>query len=120
MDPGAGRGESRWGAHRGRAGRPMCRAGRRAHRGSGPTHQGRDTSGILAGLVDRDLEALVLLGADPIRDVPDGRLAREAIAAAGFVVAIDLFLNDSSELADVVLPAESFGEKEGTLLQIPD
>ena len=83
-----------------------------------PTHEARDTLGILEGLAVGDLKALVLLGADPIRDVPDATVARRGIEAAEFVVAIDLFLNDSSQLADVVLPAEAFGEKEGTVTNL--
>ncbi|MDH5615562.1 MAG: NADH-quinone oxidoreductase subunit NuoG [Acidimicrobiia bacterium] len=83
-----------------------------------PTHEARDTLGILEGLALGDLKALVLLGADPVRDVPDGFLARRGIEGADFVVAVDLFLTDSSELADVVLPAEGFGEKEGTVTNL--
>ncbi|MGZ8754152.1 MAG: NADH-quinone oxidoreductase subunit NuoG [Acidimicrobiia bacterium] len=83
-----------------------------------PTHQARDTLGILEGLAVGDLKALVLLGADPIRDVPDATVARRGIEAAEFVVAIDLFLTDTSQLADVVLPAEAFGEKEGTVTNL--
>ena len=83
-----------------------------------PTHEGRGTHGILQGLADGDLKGLVLLGADPMRDVPDGTLARQGIESADFVVAIDLFLTDSSEMADVVLPAEAFSEKEGTVTNL--
>ena len=83
-----------------------------------PTHEGRDTLGILEGLAAGDLKGLVLLGADPVRDVPDGRFAQRGIEGAEFVVAIDLFLTDSSKLADVVLPAEAFGEKEGTVTNL--
>jgi NADH-quinone oxidoreductase subunit G len=86
--------------------------------GAMPTHQGHDTLGILNGLDAGDLKGLVLLGADPVRDVPEGAVARRALETAEFVVAIDLFLTDSTELADVVLPAETFGEKEGTVTNL--
>nr|MDQ3384961.1 molybdopterin-dependent oxidoreductase [Actinomycetota bacterium] len=56
----------------------------------------------------------VLLGADPIADFPDRDLARRGIAGAGFVVAVDAFLTQSSRQADVVLPAAIFGERGGT------
>ncbi|MGH8873689.1 MAG: NADH-quinone oxidoreductase subunit NuoG [Acidimicrobiia bacterium] len=80
-----------------------------------PTSLGLGCRGILERLADGDLKALVLCGADPVRDVPDGTLARRALEAARFLVAIDLFLTDSTRLADVVLPAEAFAEKEGTV-----
>ena len=82
--------------------------------GAVPDHEGRDARGILEGLASGDLKALVMVGADPVRDVPDGALAAEALDKAEFVVALDLFLTDSSARADVVLPAEAFAEKEGT------
>jgi NADH-quinone oxidoreductase subunit G len=57
-------------------------------------------------------EALYIAGADPVGDDP-------AMAAdfkdAGFVVVQDLFLTETAKLADVVLPAQPFTEREGTL-----
>jgi len=82
--------------------------------GAVPDHEGRGARGILEGLAAGDLKALVMVGADPVRDVPNGALAAEALDNAEFVVALDLFLTDSSSRADVVLPAEAFAEKEGT------
>ncbi len=79
-----------------------------------PDHEGRGATGILDGLETGELKALVLLGSDPVRDHPDPGLARRAVEGADFVVALDLFLTDSSSLADVVLPVEAFGEQEGT------
>ncbi|MGQ0848897.1 MAG: NADH-quinone oxidoreductase subunit NuoG [Actinomycetota bacterium] len=83
-----------------------------------PSTAGRDCRSILEGLIGGELEGLILAGADPVRDTPDGSLARRAIESAGFVVAIDLFLTDSSRLADVVFPAEGFAEKEGTVTNL--
>ena len=62
----------------------------------------------------RGIDILVLLGADPLVDFPDAALARQAIDRAGVVVALDCFLTDSAALADVVLPASMFAEKDGT------
>ncbi|MDP8958398.1 MAG: NADH-quinone oxidoreductase subunit NuoG [Actinomycetota bacterium] len=85
-----------------------------------PTMRGRHAAGILAGLEAGELKALVLAGADPVDDFPDGALARRALedAEAVFVVAIDLFLTESSRRADVVLPAQAFAEKEGTVTNL--
>ncbi|MEX2623676.1 MAG: NADH-quinone oxidoreductase subunit NuoG [Acidimicrobiia bacterium] len=79
---------------------------------------GRETSSILKALEGGAISGLLLVGADPVRDVPDGSLARRALEAAGFVVAIDTFLTDSSRLADVVFPAEGFAEKEGSVTNL--
>ena len=82
--------------------------------GAVPTEQGLDTTGILQAAADGKLQALVLLGADPLADFPDRELARRAIAGAGFVAAVDTFLNDSAREADVVLPAAGYAERAGT------
>ncbi len=83
-----------------------------------PTVSGRDCGGILEALQSGEIEALILMGADPVRDVPDGGMAGRALENAGLVVAIDQFLTDSSRLADVVFPAMGFAEVEGTVTNI--
>ncbi len=83
-----------------------------------PEGLGRTATSILEGLRDGDLQALLLLGTDPVRDHAEPELAMAGISAADFVVSIDHFLTDSSSLADVVLPAQGFAEVEGTVTNI--
>lgn len=83
-----------------------------------PSAPGLDTRRILEALRDGEASGLILMGADPVRDVPEHGLAAAAIDAASFTLAIDMFLTDSSELADVVLPAAGFTEKEGTVTNL--
>jgi NADH-quinone oxidoreductase subunit G len=54
---------------------------------------------------------LLIAAADPAGDDP--RLA-EAVDQAGFVVVQELFLTETARRADVVLPAQSFAEREGS------
>jgi NADH-quinone oxidoreductase subunit G len=79
-----------------------------------PAERGMDAAGILGAAAEGRIQCLVLLGADPAADFPDRQLARRAIAGAGFVVAVDTFLTESSRQADVVLPAAAFAERPGT------
>ena len=83
-----------------------------------PEATGRTARGILQGLSEGTMRGLVLLGSDPARDFPDPALARGALEAAEFVVSLDIFLSDSSQYADVVLPVESFAEVEGTVTNL--
>ncbi len=82
--------------------------------GMRPTDGGLDTRGILQAAADGKIECLVLVGADPIADFPDSALARRALSRVSRIVAVDAFLNSSSEQASVVLAASLFGEKDGT------
>ncbi|MFP3913433.1 MAG: NADH-quinone oxidoreductase subunit NuoG [Actinomycetota bacterium] len=83
-----------------------------------PTAPGRDALSILDGLSAGDVKALMLMGADPVADVPDSARAVEALEAAELVVALDLFHTDSTAYADVLLPALGFAEKEGTITNL--
>jgi NADH-quinone oxidoreductase subunit G len=79
---------------------------------------GKSTREIMRALDSGEIRGLVMVGADPIRDMPDPRVAEDGLAAAEYVIAIDIFLNDSNRHADVILPAAGFAEKEGTVTNL--
>jgi NADH-quinone oxidoreductase subunit G len=83
-----------------------------------PGGEGDDAAGIVSGLEEGRIRALVLLGADPAADFPDPARAAAALERADLVVAVDLFLSESSRGADVVFPALAFGEVEGTVTNL--
>src|SRR5581483_10615725 len=80
--------------------------------------RGMDATGILQAAAAGKIQALVLLGADPLSDFPDRQLAREGLAGAGTIVAVDTFLTDSNRQADVVLAAATYAERPGTTTNI--
>ena len=82
--------------------------------GSAPSERGLDTAGILEAAAAGELETLILLGADPLSDFPDRDLATRALERVDFLVAVDTTQSASSMLADVVLPAAGFAERDGT------
>ncbi len=91
--------------------------------GAVPAATGRGTADILAAAAGDQAQgapvtALVLLGSDPLTDFPDRRLARRALASAGFVVAVATAPGDVLEHADVVLPAAEAHERPGTTTNI--
>ncbi len=91
--------------------------------GSVPETRGRDTAGILAAAAGDQADgarvrALVVLGADPLTDFPDRRLAERAIDGAEFVVAVASAPGPITERADVVFPAAEAHERPGTTTNI--
>jgi NADH-quinone oxidoreductase chain G len=82
--------------------------------GGVPAERGVHTAGILAAAAEGRLQALVLVGADPLSDFPDRDLARRALANVPFIVAVDAFPTPSNDLAHVFLPVALAGEKRGT------
>ena len=82
--------------------------------GLAPTSPERDAIATLTAAADGKLDLLILLGADPLNDCPDADLARRALAGARRILSIDVFPSESTQLADLVLPAAAFGEHDGT------
>jgi NADH-quinone oxidoreductase subunit G len=80
-----------------------------------PGEPGRDTSQILDAAVARDIGALVVAGVDP-GDLPAPEAALAALAAAGFVVSLELRVSAVTDRADVVLPVAAVAEKAGTFV----
>lgn len=60
----------------------------------------------------RNAKAIYIAAADPAGDHPG---LAEALHSAGFLVVQELFLTETARLADVVLPAQAFIEREGTI-----
>jgi predicted molibdopterin-dependent oxidoreductase YjgC len=70
---------------------------------------------MMSGLHDGRVRALYLVGENPAQTEPNAHHVEEGLAGLDFVISQDLFLNDSSRrFANVVLPASSFAEKDGT------
>jgi NADH-quinone oxidoreductase subunit G len=83
-----------------------------------PVVPGLDTTGMLSRAAAGRMDALVLLGADPLADYPDKGLAALALQSARFVVSIDAFANESTAHADVVLPAAIYTERRGSFTNL--
>jgi formate dehydrogenase alpha subunit len=60
------------------------------------------------------IKAMYVTGENPLLSEPDLTHAEEAFRSLDFLVVQDIFLHETAEIADVVLPATSFAEKEGT------
>ncbi len=63
---------------------------------------------------DGKLKALYVMGENPMLSEPDLDHAREALSRLEFLVVQDIFFTETAQLADVILPAASFAEKDGT------
>ncbi|HSW61819.1 MAG TPA: formate dehydrogenase subunit alpha [Dissulfurispiraceae bacterium] len=61
-----------------------------------------------------DLKALYIMGENPVVTDPNMSHTVEALDALEFLVVQDIFLTETARLADVVLPAACFAEKNGT------
>ncbi len=60
------------------------------------------------------LNALYIMGEDPAVTFPDSANVVKKLKSLNFLVVQDIFLTETAKLANVVLPASSWGEKDGT------
>ena len=65
-------------------------------------------------MLDGSLEAMWIMGENPVMSDPNMNHAKKAFGNVKFLVVQDIFLTETAELADVVLPAAAYAEKEGT------
>ena len=60
------------------------------------------------------IKAIYLIGENPMLSDADAKHVKESLEALDFFVVQDIFLSETAQLADVVLPGASFAEKDGT------
>jgi len=55
------------------------------------------------------------IGANPVNGSYFSSNIQDILKKADYVVSLDIFINETTELADLILPTTSYGEKEGTM-----
>ncbi len=65
-------------------------------------------------MIDGTLKGLYIFGENPAISDPNTTHSVKAFESLDFLVVQDIFMTETAELADVVLPSASFAEKEGT------
>ncbi len=63
-----------------------------------------------------EIRGMYIMGENPMLTDPNQRHVREALERMEFVVVQDIFLTETTELADVIVPGTAFAEKNGTFV----
>ena len=58
------------------------------------------------------------VGSNPVNNSIYSHKIKKTLIDADFVVSLDLFKNETTELSDIILPTTTFGEKEGTFTNL--
>ncbi len=69
---------------------------------------------MVDGALSGNIRAMVVMGENPMMSEPNLSHAKHAIEELDLLVCIDIFMNETGEMADVILPSASFAEKDGT------
>lgn len=79
-----------------------------------PAKPGLTVTEIMTAIGKGAIKGLYIMGENPVISDPDSNHVRKCLSQAEFIVVQDIFLTDTAEYADVVLPSSSFAEKDGT------
>jgi len=79
-----------------------------------PGEVGHTVTTTIDAAADGDVKGLFCLGENPMISDPDQNHVREALEKLEFLCVVDIFPTLTSEFADVILPAASYAEKDGT------
>ncbi|MBP7691713.1 MAG: formate dehydrogenase subunit alpha [Anaerolineales bacterium] len=76
--------------------------------------RGLTTTEILSHAKPGGIRALYIMGENPMMTEPNLNVTRHHLEQLEFLVAQDVFINESGAYADVILPAAAWAEKDGT------
>ena len=75
---------------------------------------GMKVTAMIPAAHDGKMKALYIIGENPLVSDPDLNHCEKSLNNLDFMVVQDIFMTETARLADVVLPAACFAEKEGT------
>ena len=78
-------------------------------------NKGLTETEILDAVHAGDIHGMYILGENPAMSDPDVEHARDALAKLKHLVVQDIFITETANFADVILPASAFAEKSGTV-----
>ncbi len=79
-----------------------------------PDQPGMKVTQMMPMAHDGTLKALYIIGENPLVSDPDVNHAEKCLDNLDFMVVQDIFLTETAQLADVVLPTACYAEKDGT------
>ena len=77
--------------------------------------KGLTVTEIMNAVHDNKIKGMYILGENPAMSDPDVEHARDALAKLEHLVVQDIFITETANYADVILPAAAFAEKSGTV-----
>ncbi|MBN2226806.1 MAG: NADH-quinone oxidoreductase subunit NuoG [candidate division Zixibacteria bacterium] len=86
--------------------------------GGYPEQKGLGADRMILSAKKEEIDALFVMGSDPMLCYPDGQFVREGIEKLDFLVVADLFETRTTQMADVVLPLSSIAEMSGDFVNL--
>ncbi|MEB2792463.1 MAG: molybdopterin-dependent oxidoreductase [Caldisphaeraceae archaeon] len=81
-----------------------------------PSQPGMDLTSMIEAACEGKVKMLYLVGANMIKSAPNTTWVKECLKKTEFLIVQDIFLSDTANYADIVLPAASWFEKTSTAI----
>ncbi|OEF98725.1 formate dehydrogenase [Desulfuribacillus alkaliarsenatis] len=78
------------------------------------TNSGLTLTEMVDAAIEKRIKALYIMGENPMLADPNTNHVRAGLESLDFLIVQDIFLTETARMADVVLPAVTFAEKDGT------
>ncbi|PVZ65495.1 formate dehydrogenase subunit alpha [Pelagibaculum spongiae] len=75
---------------------------------------GMTSLGMLESAMQGQFMGMMVFGEDPVVTDPDQNQVEKALRKLDFLVVVEMVMTETAKFADVILPAASFAEKDGT------
>lgn len=79
-----------------------------------PSQPGLTVTQMIDKVLSGDTRALYIIGENPMVSDPDLNHVRKSLDSLEFLVVQDIFMTETAQMANVVLPSTAFAEKDGT------
>ena len=79
-----------------------------------PAGRGLTATEMIDAAATGEIRAMYIIGEDPANSDPRSNYTRDALEKLDFLVVQDIFITATAQLADVLLPAAAWAEKEGS------
>ncbi len=83
-----------------------------------PKKKGLQIREMFNGAHKGNLKAMYVMGANPFMSEPDTAKVKNALSKLDLLIVQDIFMSNTAQYADVILPAACFAEKDGTFTNI--
>jgi len=79
-----------------------------------PKSRGLTLMEIISQIDEGSIEALYVMGENPVFNLPNSKFIKNTLGRLKLLIVQDIFMTETAEMADIVLPALSWAEKDGT------
>ncbi|WP_209121970.1 molybdopterin oxidoreductase family protein [Alkalihalobacillus sp. BA299] len=73
---------------------------------------------LIEKIDQEEIKALFLMGSNPVVSSPNAIFVEKALEKLDFLVVVDMFISETAQMADLILPTTSYLEDEGTMTNL--